>query len=525
MLRILRKKMRGILIATIVLIIPAFIGFYGVGRYRGRQSRTAVVAKVNGQKIDYRQFHDAYQGVKRRWQSLYRNHWDEQMEGQLKKEALEELIREILLPREAKRRRIVVTDQEVFDQISSIPGLHKEGKFDKALYLRVLSYKGLSPERFEAQMREDLMVKKLRSQVTEEVEISEEELKEEYIKRNEKVRVKYILFKKEDFKKDLKMEEKELKDYLQENLEEFKVPEKVNVQYVLIDPREREIDIEIDEDEISSYYQENIEDFKHLEEEGEAHTVPLEEVRSQIQATLKAKRADEVAREEAEDLAGELLDKTDWERMVKEKKLEVRETGLFANGEAVKGIGWTPQFSREAFAVDDDEVSQAIKTPRGYAIFVRKKREKSHLPELEEVREKVEEKVKDKKATKLAKSKAEECLAKLREGGDLEKVAEDFSVEVEDSGLFSRGQYIEGIGPSRDFGEASFSLKEAEVSDSIETRLGFCLLQLEERKEIDEEKYNKEKEKFKKSLLPWKKMEAYHKWYESLRSEARVWIK
>ncbi|MCK4261511.1 SurA N-terminal domain-containing protein, partial [bacterium] len=318
MLRILRKKMRGILIATIVLIIPAFIGFYGVGRYRGRQSRTAVVAKVNGQKIDYRQFHDAYQGVKRRWQSLYRNHWDEQMEGQLKKEALEELIREILLPREAKRRRIVVTDQEVFDQISSIPGLHKEGKFDKALYLRVLSYKGLSPERFEAQMREDLMVKKLRSQVTEEVEISEEELKEEYIKRNEKVRVKYILFKKEDFKKDLKMEEKELKDYLQENLEEFKVPEKVNVQYVLIDPREREGEVEIDEDEISSYYQENIEDFKHLEEEGEAHTAPLEEVRSQIQATLKAKRADEVAREEAEDLASELLDKTDWERMVKE---------------------------------------------------------------------------------------------------------------------------------------------------------------------------------------------------------------
>ncbi len=618
MLRILRKKMKGILIAVIIVIIPAFIFFYGAGRSRGRQPQAVVVAKVNGQKIDYRQFYNAYQRAKGRRRSGY---WDEEKERQLRKETLDGLIREILLPQEAKRRRIKVTDQEVFDQISSIPALQREGKFDEALYLSVLSYQGLSPERFEAQMRDDLMVKKLVSQVTEGVEVSEEELREEYIKRNEEVRVKYLLFKKEDFKKDLKVEEKELKDYLEENREELKVPEEVNVQYVLIDPKEKESQVEINDDEIANYYQENIEEFKHpeeiraghiliklgsdadeeaeakkkaeeileslkegedfatlakkysddpgskekggdlgffprgrmvpafeeaafslkvgelsqlvktpfgyhiikLEERKEAYTTSLEEVRSQIQATLKAKRADEMAREEAEDLASELLDKADWERMVKERKLKVKETGLFARGEAIKDIGWAPQFSRETFTLEEDEVSQTIKTPKGYAIFVLKDRRESHLPELDEVREKVEEKVKDRKATELAKSKAEECLTKLREGATFEEVAGDFSLKVKDSGLFSRGQYIEGIGPSEDFSEAAFALKEAEVSDPIETRPGFCLLQLEEKEGIDEEKYNEEKEKFKENLLPRKKWEAYNKWYQSLRSEARVW--
>ncbi|MCD5390909.1 peptidylprolyl isomerase [candidate division NPL-UPA2 bacterium] len=624
MLRILRKKMKGILIATIAIIIPAFTLLYGPGRSQRTAPRTVVVARVNGQRIDYRQFHSAYQEIKRRWQSLYRNRWDEQIERELKKQALEELIRRILLLREARNRRIVVTDQEVSDQIKSIfSNFHKEGRFDKEFYLRVLKYEGLTPERFEEQVRDDLMVRKLISQVTEGVEISEEELKQEYIRRNEEVRVKYILFRKEHFKKDLEVEEKELIDYFQENREEFRVPEKVNVEYVLIDPRERETAVEIKDDEIVSYYQENIEQFKRpeeirvrhilirldpdadeevqaeakkkaeeilerlkggedfaalakeysedpgsrekggdlgffprgwmvpafeeaafslklgevsqlvktpfgyhiikLEERREAYTTPLEEVWSEIHDTLKKKRADEIAREEAEDLAIELLDKTDWESMVKEKK----ETGLFARGEAIKGIGWAPQFSREAFALEEGEVSQVIKTPRGYAIFVLKERKASHLPEsLDEVREKVEERVRGRKALELAKSKAEKGLTKLREGATFEEVARDFSLEIKDSGFFSRGQaerYIEGIGPSPDFGEAAFSLTEGEVSDPIETRLGFCLLQLKERRGIDEEKFNEEKEEFRKILLSWKKMEALNNWYQSLRSQADVW--
>ncbi|NOX97954.1 MAG: hypothetical protein GXO98_07865 [Nitrospirae bacterium] len=527
MLRMLRKKMRAILIVTILIIIPAFIGFYGVGRYRGRNRQQSVIAKVNGQKISYRQFYDTYQKIKESQQTIYgKSRLSEENEKQLNKAALEQLIKKHILQREAKRRHIKVSDKEVLREIESYTPFQKDGKFDRDRYLRVMQFNRINPKQFEEGIRNDLRIRKLLRQVVEGAIVSGEEMRKEYVRRNAKVRVKYLLFKTETFKKDITVDKKEIEEYFQAHKQEFKIPDRVNVEYIMVRFKPKEI--EVKEKEIVDYYREHPERYK---KEGSEKTsskapslIPLKEVRAEIKDTLTNQKAEDKAREEAEGLASNLFDIAAWKAMVKEKGLKVKETGFFARGEAIKDIGWAPDFVEEAFSLEKDEVSSAVQTPKGYAIFIVKEKSAAHLPRLEEVKAKVEEKVRYEKAKALARTKALECLRKLKEGNSFEETAKEFSLKVKDSGLFTQGGYIEGIGLSSPFATAAFSLQQGKISPVVEVSLGFVILKEEEKKGIDEKKFASEAEELRKELLPWKQMGIYNKWYRALRKDAKIWI-
>ncbi len=515
MLRVLQKKMRPIFIVTMIIIIPAFIFLFGPaglapGHRPDMRAPTAVIARVNGQEIFYRGFHNIYLRIGERRRAIPEAKWDEEIE----KEALEHLIRETLLRQEITRRLIRVSDEEVLEEIKSRPHFQREGIFDRDLFLRIMEFSRISPRDYEEEVRNVLQARELLRQVTEKAVISDEEVREEYIRRNEKVRVQYLLFRGEDFKEEVAVKEEEIEEYFQANREAFRMPDRVNVEYIMISFRPEEVEVE--EEEIVAYYQKRFEKAE----------IPLEDVRVAIRDILAKQKAEESARREARDLASGLFDRIAWEIIVREKELEVKETGFFARGEALRNIGWAPDFVGEAFALEEDEVSGAIRTPKGYAIFIVKESSKSHLPQLEEVKDKVEERVRAEKAWALARAKAEECLKRLREGNDFEETAQEFSQEVKDSNLFLRRGFIAGIGFSLPFAEAAFPLQEGEIGPLVEVDQGFAILKGKERKEveIDEEKFALEAERLREELLFWRQMEIYHQWYQALREEATIWI-
>lgn len=523
MLRILGKKMRVILIVTMAIIIPAFIFLFGPGFDPARppegRDPVAVIARVNGEEIFYREFRNTYWRIRERRRAVPGARWDEEMEAQLEREVLEQLIREALLRQEAERRGIRASDRDVLEEIKSRPHFQREGRFDRNLYLRILEFSRISPKDYEEEVRNDLRIRKLLRQVTEKAVISAEEVREEYIRRNEQVRVKYLLFPGEDFKEEVTVEEEKLREYFQANREEFRIPDRVNVEYIMISFKPEEM--EVKEEEIADYYQEHLERYKK-----EGVEIPLEEVHMEIRDILANRKAEEKALRKARDLASDLFDRIAWETMVREKRLEVKETGFFARGEAVEGLGWAPDFVEEAFVLGEDEVSGAIRTPKGYAILIVKERSASHLPPLEEVKDKVEERVRERKARGRAREKAEECLKRLREGIDFEVTAQEFSREIKDSKLFSRRGYIEGIGFSLPFAETAFLLQEGEISPLVEVDQGFAILRGKERKgvDLDEEKFALEAERLREELLFWRQMEVYNQWYRTLKEGADIWI-
>jgi len=80
-----------------------------------------------------------------------------------------------------------------------------------------------------------------------------------------------------------------------------------------------------------------------------------------------------------------------------------------------------------------------------------------------------------------ARKKAEEVLAKVRKGEDFAALAKQYS---DDPGSKDKGgEYTFGRGQmDPDFEKAAFNLKPGEVSEPVETRFGYHIIKLEERK-------------------------------------------
>ena len=88
---------------------------------------------------------------------------------------LNSLIEERIILSAASETGLMVSDEEVFDIISSMPAFQKDGKFNPEMYKRVLSANKYSPAAFERNLKEDIIKEKMRRLIKESVGYSEGE--------------------------------------------------------------------------------------------------------------------------------------------------------------------------------------------------------------------------------------------------------------------------------------------------------------------------------------------------------------
>ncbi len=175
MIKILGKKKvaKRIFWALAVVVIPSFI-IWGVGS-EIRGAKESLVARVNREGITRERYYTYLQDILKRHRQLLGTEPAENSEEmrRIEKEALEDLIRQVLLLQEAKRRRIRVSNQEILMAVKADPSFRNEkGEFDEKRFQELVS---AIPEdewlKIEENIRQNLILRKLMKSVVNEAQI------------------------------------------------------------------------------------------------------------------------------------------------------------------------------------------------------------------------------------------------------------------------------------------------------------------------------------------------------------------
>lgn len=218
-----------------------------------------------------------------------------------------------------------------------------------------------------------------------------------------------------------------------------------------------------------------------------AGTQPFEQVRPMIGQRLAAERTAEMAEAKARELAQRLAkDKPKSADALKALAnpadgVSFAESGPFTRQEPVSGLGFAPAFTDAAFALEKGGVSQAVQTPRGWAVLYVKEVKAPRVPELKEVEPRVRAAISRQKQQDLAVQQ----LRQAKAGQTLDQVAAGLGLEVKESAEFGREGQIPGIGQNPELAKAAMALNPGQMGGPVSDAQGAVLFEVKERKSWD----------------------------------------
>jgi hypothetical protein len=208
---------------------PAFVGliigfiafvfiFYGIFNPKATRGlhEGSVAGLVNGDKISLSEFNRAYEQRVEMFKSFGGGKISEEQLRmfRVRESVFESLVDRKLLAQQSRAMGISAGDEQVKTAIREMPVFRNEGGFDPLKYEQVLRANRYSPSSFEEMMREDLSIQALQQAMRGRARVSEEEIREEFLRSQDKRDIKYVLLTSDMGRKRLKLDPEEVKKYL-----------------------------------------------------------------------------------------------------------------------------------------------------------------------------------------------------------------------------------------------------------------------------------------------------------------------
>jgi peptidyl-prolyl cis-trans isomerase D len=521
MLDVIRKNKNTIIVKIVfVVIVLSFIGtmflVWGEGRSGMDGGTSGFAAKVDGKKISLEEYQNAYQRIRNVYQQIYGQSLSAEMEKELglKKVALDGLIDNLLVMKEAKSMGIKVTKDDVTNAIAAMPTFQKDGAFSFDLYQQLLKSSRMTPKDFEESQKGELILKKTRQTIKDKAVVTDADALAQFKKDNDKIDLEYVSYAPSDVIGEVKLTEAELNEYLQKNQAEFKTPVKVAISYILLDPSLQAAKMTVTDDEIQTYYQKNIDKYQ-----GKDGIQPLKDVKDKAKADALRQKAAKQSFELAADTLYKNIKSGDLNLVAGQLGLKVQETPVFVANAPDVALAGEAAVIKKAFELKQGELSGPLETPKGIYIIKVKERKDSVVPPLTEIKAAVEQKAKVAKSLDLAKKKAEEAAIRL---------AAKATPKTQATGSFgfsAKGD-VPVIGNSPELMEVAFKLTPAAPAIDTPFKVGnsWYAVRLKQRIEAPKADFDKTREELKKKILPKKQDEALEAWIKGLRAKAKIEI-
>ena len=463
------RRHKGWLKWSLALVVVAFIALYFPDFMRQETDAAApndVVASVGGQPITVSEFRRAYMGQLAVYQRAYGGNVNEQLLRQMgiDQQILQQLIDERAAEQEARKLGLGVTDAEVAQRIRTLPAFQQNGEFvGFQTYSMVLRSQTppLTTVEFEDSLRRALLVEKLRAALTDWIAVSDAEIEQEFRRRNEKVKLEFVVISPDRVRDDVTLTDAEVAAHFEAHKENYRVPEKRKIRYLLIDTEALKARVTVPPADIERSYQQSIDLYTTPEQVRASHILlqtegkDETEVRARAEALLKQVRAGTdfgaLARKHSEDEAS---------------AQQAGDLDYFGRGRMVK------EFEDVAFSLEPGQVSDLVKSQFGFHIIKVTDRKAASTRSFEDVKAQIADQLGSERAQAEAGELASALAKEIRSAGDLEKAAQSRGLSVKDSGFVARDEPITGIGPSPAVSEQAFELAEGAVAGPLRAPAG-----------------------------------------------------
>ena len=233
MLQIIRDRAQGLIAWIIVLLIIIPFALWGINQYFQNDADLSV-ARVNDTGIPARDFQLVYQQVQAFRKSLMGDNFNAafMVENDMKRDALDRLIRREVLVQSAIDAGLRVGDSQLRQTILEHEQFQQNGKFDQELYLRILNAQGMSPGKFEASLQRDLLANQMLAGFAETALAMDYELDNIQRIRDQQRKIGYLTLKVDDYLDNAQVSDSEIADYYNAHLDRYAVPELVSVDYL-----------------------------------------------------------------------------------------------------------------------------------------------------------------------------------------------------------------------------------------------------------------------------------------------------
>ncbi len=259
-------------------------------------------------------------------------------------------------------------------------------------------------------------------------------------------------------------------------------------------------------------------DIIHIDDKHDAHVKTLDEVRSQIEASLKQQKATQVADAEATTVLNQSRT-LGMDKAAANKGLQVITTDFVSRNDSLPGVGSSAQFMDAVFNEPEKAPPDEVQIQQGYAIFDVLAIKPPATPTFGEIRSRVENEFRQERATTLLAQKTQELSDRAKAAHDLKKAAKELGASMKTSDLVAPDGQVPDLGSMAGPAKVAFSLKPGEISGPIDTNTaGVVLIVLQVQRPSDQE-FAEKKDQIRETSLQQKQSELFEMFVSNLQTQ------
>jgi len=255
-----------------------------------------------------------------------------------------------------------------------------------------------------------------------------------------------------------------------------------------------------------------------LDDKQAAHVKSLDEVKDQIEGSIKQQKAAQAAANQVNALLSQArsggLDKA-----AAAKGLNVISTDFVSRTDSLPGIGSAPQFMGAVFGQAEKAPPDQVQVAQGYAVFEVLAVKPASTPTFEEIRSRVEEEFRNERVAALLTQKTQELSDRAKAAHDLKKAAKEAGATIKTSDFVLPDGQVPDIGSMSGGASVAFSLKVAEISGPVASGNTGVVLSVQERQEPTPQDFEAKKDQIRDGLIQNQQQEMFGLFVSNLRAQ------